>query len=899
MDKKIKKNLKNSYLYNNKFPIILKSQVIDNLFVQSVLPLLKKEKASFLSFPPTKKVKQKNKKIIIDNMIRFSYLKENDILVNEYINYLIMKGIIVQQDQASQNFVLSSKENKFNNNIIEKINSVEIFGIKRFFIPQIIAQIYIESDKNTQNTIKMSKIEKKESIEMLPLEKEPLKKQIINNIIVNGKFLPENNIEKVNEIEIVCRRPHVIIIDKGISLKVAAKEKSELQEMSINSIFVRGNKFESSKYIIQKNEEINIYQKKKLIIIKQNLDTFFILGIIKAPNQKCILEDLFIQGKAKHDNDIQKTEEFNILQQKVQIFEIDNIINLFISDEDDEEDDINIILNENIIDNKSIVNEINTNSENTQTTRLRNKKYLRSVHKRKKKAPLLEMESMERLFIERVYDMLLIERSWEYLDIEGINNFFIGALYNNSNYNNINDNIFENKNNLNEINDINTLNNNLNNDVKINKSFEIICEKEIEQNPGENMAHINKNWNEVICPKFSSELKISGINNNKLNSKKPKTKQNQILNEINFNIPRKEQQHFLDKLKKTINNIDNGNSISNQRKWNDNNIVQEKIKNFTIITKKQKNKKEWDNPNRIQKEISFKIRSEVNNINLINKKTEPKIYLENDTKLRSKNYINKFNKKNDNKDIIYGKKEIDIKINPNNSNNSINKNNNINSYNNNSHIMDINDININKSNKAEIIINNNINNNIDKNNKVKIEEHKLFSNNEKNKNIQSMFNNNNNIDDINDIVNQEDLNFQISKEEDNINNENLSLKKSYTNTITRKHNNILGDENEQIIDLYDYDYNSNKKEVLQDGKNKVKNKRENKRYSEAQEENKENEFSLSRRNTNSFKNYKTLFKSKSNEKISVDTIRRQRSDRNSLKEFELLREHSIDHNNYD
>ena len=890
MDRKTITNFKNGYLYSSKFSNLYRSQVLDNLFIQPYKPLLKRQKASFLSFPATKKMKN----LIIDNMFRLNYLKENDTLVDEYLNYLIMKGIIVQQEQSSQNFVLFNKENKFTNNIIEEINSIEIVGIRRFFIPQIIAQIYIESDEITQNKIRMNKMEKKESIEMLPLEKKPLKKEIINNIIVNGKIISDYNIETINEIEIVCRKPHIIIIDKGISLKVAAKEKTQLQEISINSIFVQGNKSVNSKYInyiIQKNEEINIHQTKKLVIIKQNLDTLLILGNVKAPNQKCILEEIFIQGKIKPCNDIQKIEDFNILQEKEQFYEIDNIINLIIDDE--EEDELNIILNENNIDKKIIENEINTNSDNTQTTRLRNKKFLKSHHKNKKKVPLYEMETMERLFFERVYDMLLIERSWETLDIEENNNFFIGALYNNSNYNNINNNIFENtNNNFNKINNINTLNSNLNNDVKINKSFEIICEKVNEENPVENEKNVSKNWNEVISPNFNSNLKILGVKKTKLNNKKQKQNQyqNQILKEISFNIPRKEQQHFLDKLKNTINNIDNGNgnSISNQRKWNDNNIIKEKVKNFTIIKKKLKNKKVWDNPNKIQKEISFKIRSENNNINLINQHTEPEFHLENDNKLRSK--IHKLNNNNDNNDIIYGKREVDNNINPHNPHNNINKNNNIK----------------NKINKAEIIINNktNISNSIDKKNKINFEEHKLFSdniiieNNHSNNNLQNIFKNNNNIDDINDIVNQENLNFQIPQKENNNNNINLSLKKSHTNTITRNHNNILEDEEEQFIDLYDYNYNSNIKEIFQDGKNKIRNKRENKRYSEDREGNKENEYSLSRRNTNSFKNYKNIFKSKSNEKISIENMR-QMSKRSSKKDFELLRENSFDHNNYD
>ena len=79
----------------------------------------------------------------------------------------------------------------------------------------------------------------------------------------------------------------------------------------------------------------------------------------------------------------------------------------------------------------------------------------------------------------------------------------------------------------------------------------------------------------------------------------------------------------------------------------------------------------------------------------------------------------------------------------------------------------------------------------------------------------------------------------------------------------------------------------------------MRNKRENKRYSEDREGSKENEYSLSRKNTNSYKKYKTYFKSKSNEKISIETMRRQMSKKSSQKDFELLRENSFDHNNYD
>ena len=119
MDKKGKKALTN-YLYNNKFPIFLRSQPLDNLFIKSLLPKLKRERAVLLSLPPTKKIKIKNQKIIIDNIFILNYIIKNDSKINQYVNYLIDKGIIIQQRNSSENF-LFKKVNEFTGNMIEKI----------------------------------------------------------------------------------------------------------------------------------------------------------------------------------------------------------------------------------------------------------------------------------------------------------------------------------------------------------------------------------------------------------------------------------------------------------------------------------------------------------------------------------------------------------------------------------------------------------------------------------------------------------------------------------------------------------------------------------------------------------------------------------------------------------
>ena len=84
-------------------------------------------------------------------------------LLNQLINYLISKGLLIKQNNSSQNYVInnesiinsnininsnkylnaiSNRNNNWNeNNIIEKINNIEILRRKRFIIPQIMAHI--------------------------------------------------------------------------------------------------------------------------------------------------------------------------------------------------------------------------------------------------------------------------------------------------------------------------------------------------------------------------------------------------------------------------------------------------------------------------------------------------------------------------------------------------------------------------------------------------------------------------------------------------------------------------------------------------------------------------------------------------------------------------------------
>ena len=147
MENNKKINIKNTHLTNTKFPAFLKSQPIDNLFVQSLISKMEIKKPINIFLPPTKNKKIPFQNIFIDNNLNLNYQNENDdIKINEYLNYLISKGIIIKQENSSSlNYIINESirntnininsnnnlnavnyvnNNWNNNNVIEKINNI-------------------------------------------------------------------------------------------------------------------------------------------------------------------------------------------------------------------------------------------------------------------------------------------------------------------------------------------------------------------------------------------------------------------------------------------------------------------------------------------------------------------------------------------------------------------------------------------------------------------------------------------------------------------------------------------------------------------------------------------------------------------------------------------------------
>ena len=161
-----------------------------------------------------------------------------------------------------------------------------------------------------------------------------------------------------------------------------------------------------------------------------------------------------------------------------------------------------------------------------------------------------------------------------------------------------------------------------------------------------------------------------------------------------------------------------------------------------------------------------------------------------------------------------------------------------------------------------------------------------------------------------DIENYGKGSTEIIFKTNNLNNKN----KYNTINITRSHylierendnNNIYPNEGvEQVIEQSDYNYYSNKEEVLRNMRYKLIAKKENKRYYEENDDNDDNndnddnEYIFPVKRSKTINNYNYLLKSKSADKVSVKNIRKNMSKSNSDKAFELLRDYSFDQNQF-
>ena len=295
---------------------------------------------------------------------------ENNLEVLKYENYLKKEDIAILRRQNLQddnlkiqlvdelfikNYPISRKyRNEFFYNkkdIIENYN-LEIIPIPREPLKkQLVDSLYIENqDENIEEgssplrrgKIKLytfgpekTLIEEKDSIEILPIEKGPLKKQLVDNLFIERIFYekPENTIQNIDKIAIF-RIPRIYNIpEKNERIELLPVPKEPLKGQIVDSLYIEGLVPTKMENIIQNVDKLIIFKSPKPLNIIETRDMMEIQSLEKEPLQKQLVDDLYIERliSQKSENKIQNINRFCIFkkQRPLNIIEPKDNIEIF------------------------------------------------------------------------------------------------------------------------------------------------------------------------------------------------------------------------------------------------------------------------------------------------------------------------------------------------------------------------------------------------------------------------------------------------------------------------------------------------------------------------------------------------------------------------------------------
>ena len=221
-------------------------------------------------------------------------------------------------------------------NMIEEGDNLELLPIKKQPLKkQLIDALFIEGlillkpENEIQNIEKISifksvkpknMIEVKDSLEIIPIEKqkEPLRKQLVDNLFIEKLFStkPENKIQNLDKLSIFRIPKPDNIIEGGDNLEILPKEKEPLQRQIIDALIIEGLTQMKPKNIIQETEKLSIFKMprdKNMIELRDNIE---ISPIEREPLQKQLVDDLYIEKlvNIKPQNEIQNTEILSIFK---------------------------------------------------------------------------------------------------------------------------------------------------------------------------------------------------------------------------------------------------------------------------------------------------------------------------------------------------------------------------------------------------------------------------------------------------------------------------------------------------------------------------------------------------------------------------------------------------------
>lgn len=211
------------------------------------------------------------------------------------------------------------------NSSIETNDNFEILPMeKRPLEKQIIDSLFILSNSRNLSSIFSNEktiAEARDNLEILPIEKEPLKKQVVDDLFIEKSFLikPDNLMQNVDKITIQELNKEQNSIESGHSLEIFPAQKEPLQMQLIDSLFIEKNIQKKPENKIQNIEKMSLFKTKKPQNIYESIDNIEISYIEEEKSlEKQTVDNLFIEKNEviRPLNKIQNVDELFIFKTK-------------------------------------------------------------------------------------------------------------------------------------------------------------------------------------------------------------------------------------------------------------------------------------------------------------------------------------------------------------------------------------------------------------------------------------------------------------------------------------------------------------------------------------------------------------------------------------------------------
>ena len=330
----------------------LKKQLVDALYIEGQEIFTNKKEISSSIYK--KELMQMNKfspeKILIEEKVNLEILPiEKEPLKKQLIDNLYIEGIFQTrpENKIQNTYKVSIFKTPKPKNIIEIRENLEIFPVEKEPLKkQLCDALYIEglilekSDNKIQNVDKIfidiqkpkNIMELRDNIQISQIENEPLKMQIADNLYIEKLSLikPENKIQNIDKITIFKAPIPENIIEVKENLEILPIEKEPLKKQLIDALYIEGLLLNKPENEIQNTNKLSIFRTPKPNNVIEAKDYLTILPKEKEPMQKQLVDDLYIESikKIKPDNKIQNTDKLTIFksQKPKNIIEIkDNI----------------------------------------------------------------------------------------------------------------------------------------------------------------------------------------------------------------------------------------------------------------------------------------------------------------------------------------------------------------------------------------------------------------------------------------------------------------------------------------------------------------------------------------------------------------------------------------------